>query len=203
MMIVIMQAEFELTRDRSTRDAMISAAVALVERRGVSASGLQDIMAEAAAPRGSIYHHFPGGKDELVAAALDRVADEVVRAIGAVAERSGTPAAFVSGVARVFRTGAEQAAWTKGCPLAATAIEGDRQGETVRDALSRGFHAWRTAIAEGLIRSGSKGPVEEEALMVLSALEGGLLLSRGSRSAAPYDAAVSMLGRAFRSTQED
>lgn len=178
---------------------MIDAAVLLIQQRGVSASGLQDIMAEASAPRGSIYHHFPGGKDELVVAALARVAEGVAAAIATVAERSETPGDFVAGVARVFRGGAERAGWTQGCPLAATAIEGDRQSERVRMALVEGLSLWREAVAHGLRRCGRTGDADQEAMMILAALEGGLLMARGLRSPEPYDAASAMLSRALTS----
>lgn len=187
-----------MPRPKSTRDAMIDAAISLIRARGISASGMQDIVDAAAAPRGSIYHHFPGGKDELVVAALDRAAAQVAQAVSTVAERSTGSAAFVVGVCKLFRTG-DQAGWTLGCPIAATAVEGDRAALGVREAASRAFRAWRTAIAAGLRRHGYCGDVDAEALMILAALEGGLLIARGTRSADPYDAAVALLTERYRS----
>lgn len=181
---------------KSARDAMIDAATRLIRQRGVSASGMQDIVAEAAAPRGSIYHHFPGGKDELVIAALSRVCAVVVTAIDRAAEKSQSPEGFVTAVAALFRVGAEQAGWTEGCPIAATTVEGDRQSPAVREAIAENFRSWQAAIARGLLQNG-RDEAESEAMMILGALEGGLLLARGLRSPEPYDAAVALLRRGF------
>lgn len=194
MTVIIIQEGFDLAGKISVRDAMIDAATALISQRGVSASGMQDIVAEAAAPRGSIYHHFPGGKDELVVAALARVCNVAVTAIGRAAEKGQSAEGFVAGVALIFRIGAERADWTEGCPVAATSIEGDRQSPAVREAISVTFRAWQAAIARGLRQHG-RDDAESEALMILGALEGGLLLARGLRSPEPYDAAVALLRR--------
>lgn len=177
----------------SVRDAMIDATATLIRQRGVSASGMQDIVATAAAPRGSIYHHFPGGKDELVAAALGRVTKMVVAAIERVAARSTTIDDFVAGAAAVFRAGTEGDDWTQGCPVAAAAIEGDRQSPVVRDAIAASFGAWRAAIASGIERHVDADQADRCALAILSAIEGGLIVARGLRSAAPYDAAIDLL----------
>lgn len=198
MTIIIMQGAIGLVEKISVRDAMIDAAALLIRQRGVSASGMQDIVAEAAAPRGSIYHHFPGGKDELVIAALARVCDLVVTAIGRAAHKSQSADHFVSTIAAIFRGGAEQAGWTEGCPVAATTIEGDRQSIAVREAIAASFSAWQSAIAVGLRQHG-RDDADQEALMILAALEGGLLLARGLRSPAPYDAAVALLRRVLES----
>lgn len=196
MMIIIMQVEFcRVAATLSARDAMIDAAAALIRQRGVSASGMQDIVSEAAAPRGSIYHHFPGGKDELIVAALERVTAGVVRAIQTIAARSATVDDFITGAATLFRNGAEESGWTEGCPVAAAAIEGDRQNPVVREAVAASFRAWQQAIAAGLERHLGAAAADAEALMMLTVIEGALLVSRGMRSAAPYDAAIDLLRR--------
>lgn len=118
----------------------------------------------------------------------------VVKAVERASEKSSSAKGFVSAVATLFRAGAEQMAWTEGCPVAATTIEGDRQSPAVRKAVAANFHAWQEAIACGLRQHG-RSDAESEALMILGALEGGLLLARGLRSPEPYDAAVALLHR--------
>ncbi len=179
---------------------MIDAAASLIRQRGVSASGMQDIVAEAAAPRGSIYHHFPGGKDELVVAALERFSENVVQAVRTVAAKATTADGFVTGVAAVFRVGSENAGWTQGCPVAATTIEGDRQSSSVRQAVAACLRDWQDAIAQGLQKH-QIADAPEQALMIIGALEGGLLLSRGTRSPEPYNAAVALLRRGITNSR--
>lgn len=202
MMIIIVQEGNRVAQTVSARDAMIDAAAALIRQRGVSASGMQDIVAEAAAPRGSIYHHFPGGKDELIVAALDRVTTQVARAIDSIAAKSMSADAFVVGAAAVFRAGAEATDWTQGCPVAAAAIEGDRQSPMVRDAVAASLRRWQTAIADGLRRHLDPDEADAQALMILGAFEGGLLVARGLRSAEPYDAAVRLLRQGLGNAPE-
>lgn len=74
-------------------------------------------------------------------------------------------------------------------------LEPDRQNPAVRNAVSASFRAWQQAIATGLERHGGTAAADAQALMMLTVIEGALLVSRGMRSAAPYDAAIDLLRR--------
>ncbi len=182
----------------STRDAMIGAAAVLIRQRGVAASGMQDIVAQAAAPRGSIYHHFPGGKDELIIAALQAVTAAVTRAIRTAASKAVTIDDFVTGAAALFRGNPEGAGWTEGCPVAAATIEGDSQSQLVRTAIADSFDEWRREIAAGLRRYLASDDADQQAMAILAAIEGALIVSRGMRSPAPFDATIALLRRGLK-----
>ena len=180
-----------MPRKSDAREKMVHAALALMQRRGVGALGLLDVVAAAEAPRGSIYHHFPGGKDQVVIEAIRLAADSAEAAIRGAGERGGTPAEVARRIAAVFRYVPERSQWTTGCPVASTAVEGEHQAEAVRQAVADAFARWAAAAAEALRRAGLEAAAAERAGMALvAALEGGLLLARGLRSAAPYEAAV-------------
>lgn len=188
-----------MPRISNARTAMVGAATRLLAERGATAAGLQDIVAVAGAPRGSIYHHFPEGKDELLSAAVDTTGSAVAAAVTAACAEAADPADAVARVARLFRAGPEASGWTMGCPVAAAATGGDHQGARVRDAVGRAFGAWVDTLAAGLAARGM--PADRAApfaAAVVAALEGALLLSRGTRSSDGYDAVTAMLVAAAR-----
>lgn len=183
-----------MPKKTSARQDMITATRELLESQGVSATGMLDIVAAAEAPRGSIYHHFPGGKDELVVAAIEEAAALAESAIIRAGQKGGTPAEIVSRIAGVFRYAPEKADWRTGCPVAATAMEGHRQGTAVRAAVESAFSRWSAAVAKGLINAGmAQAEADRLAMSVISSLEGALILARGLHSSAPYDATVELL----------
>lgn len=178
----------------TARRDMIAAATRLFQQRGLHGSGMQDIVAAADAPRGSIYHHFPGGKDELAIAAITATTQIVSEAIDRFGREAKSPAEVVSHVAALFRAAPEAAGWTLGCPVVATAVEGDLQSAPVRDAVARAFGTWANAATAALVTSGL--PAARAAPLgftLVAAIEGALVVSRGLRSADAYDATVDAL----------
>lgn len=183
-----------MPKKSDAKQNMITAARVLMRARGVSGMGLMDVVTAAEAPRGSIYHHFPGGKDELVIAAIDEAAREAEAAILGAGEKGGPPIEVVRHIASAFRFAAEKAKWQIGCPVAATAIEGHLQTPAVRAAVSATFSLWSAAIAHTLVTAGVRDKdAQRLGLGIMSALEGALLLARGMQSAAPYDATVELI----------
>lgn len=183
-----------MARSSTAREDMIGAAAALLAARGPAASGIQDIVAAAAAPRGSIYHHFPGGKDEVIICAIERVSADVEAALLAIDVPDLDPVGAVRRIAALFRSGPERSGWRVGCPVGGTAVEGAVQSEAVRNAVAAAFERWAKAGTGVMIKSGMRAhDARGFALAVIATLEGALLVSRGMRSKAPFDAAVDTL----------
>lgn len=168
-----------------TRERILYATAELLRRQGYSGTGLKQVVAEAAAPFGSLYHHFPGGKQQL--------ADEVIRGAGAffqalvtaVYDEEATPEASVRAV---FEGAAETLAATDfedACPIATVALEVASTDEVLRRATADVFEQWTVALTE---RLGDRG----HALAVISALEGAFVLSRARRTVEPMLAAGRM-----------
>jgi AcrR family transcriptional regulator len=169
----------------STRDRILSATGELFRRQGYAATGLKAVVSEARAPFGSLYHHFPGGKQQL--------ATEVIRAGGAYfqalvcAVYDGQPDTAAS-IEAVFVGAAEALAATDfqdACPITTVALEVASTDEVLRRATAEVFEAWTAALAE---RVGDR----DRALAVLSALEGAFVLCRATRSTEPMLAAGRM-----------
>src|SRR6476661_1075287 len=173
-----------------TRDRILFTGAELFRRQGYAGTGLKQVSAAADAPFGSIYHHFPGGKEQL--------ADEVLRTGGAFflalyrAVTADQPD-VVSGVRAFFRGAGETLATTgyaDACPIATVAGEIASTHDALRGACADVFESWLGALAGDLRTAGAgRDAARETALAVLALLEGAFLLSRTLRSVEPMDAA--------------
>jgi len=173
-----------VTKGERTRAKLVDATGELLRRQGYHATGLADIVAESGAPRGSLYFHFPGGKDELARAALDaegaRWRTRIADAVAAAADLDGAIVAIVD----LLGDDLEASRFQHGCPVAAVALEST--SAPVRDAVAAHYAAWQRAIAAHLAGAGmAAGPARQLAVVALSAIEGALLLARVERSRAP------------------
>jgi AcrR family transcriptional regulator len=126
----------------TTRDRIVDASAELFRRQGYAATGVKQIVDEAKAPFGSIYHHFPGGKEQIGAEAI-RVSGKLYeQLIPAVLDVAPDP---VTGV-RMFFAGAAQhlveTDYEDACPIATIALEVSSSSETMREACAEVFESW-------------------------------------------------------------
>jgi TetR/AcrR family transcriptional repressor of lmrAB and yxaGH operons len=181
----------------------LAAAARLLRRQGFHGTALHDILAASGAPRGSLYFHFPNGKEEIGEAALTLAGEAVRAAIAQAAETSGNAEIFLTRVARGMAADLEKSDFTEGCPIATTALETSAQSEVLASATRNAFQAWEATIAAALVRFGMKpdqaGPF---ATMALGQLEGALLLARTYRSLEPMHCAEQALIRLLRATND-
>jgi AcrR family transcriptional regulator len=176
---------------------MVRAAAQLIRTKGVSGTGLREVVAVAGAPRGSLQHYFPDGKDQLVAEALlwmGRVAARRVdRVLSSLEEPS--PSALLAGTVDLWRTELWSEGFTGGCPLVAAAADVAATNEAIRGVIATAFEGWLSPFSAALVQTGvSPERSEGLATVVISALEGAIVLSRIRRDTNPLDALVSELG---------
>ncbi|MEY9212977.1 TetR/AcrR family transcriptional regulator [Thermobifida halotolerans] len=188
------------TRGAATRERLVDGARELIETHGYSGTGLNQILAVSGAPRGSLYFHFPGGKDELVAAALERAGEEVAALLRTLSEESADLAEYVRRLVGVFAARTEESGFAKGCPLATTALDVAAVNDRVHAVCRRVYASWQAVLADRLAAEGwSPREAEADAWSALSLIEGALLLARATRSTEPLDrareAAVRLLVR--------
>jgi TetR/AcrR family transcriptional repressor of lmrAB and yxaGH operons len=163
------------------RAALIAAAARLLRRQGYAATGLSDILVAAGAPNGSLYHHFPGGKEELAIAAVSASAAAVQGAlVVAVEEEPDVGAALERWIGGLI-AGLE-AEPRDGCPVAPVALEAAVVSEPLRRVSAAAFAAWVAVIAEALAAHRDRTVALRQARVALSAVEGALLLDRTARS---------------------
>jgi AcrR family transcriptional regulator len=180
MMIVIMTPGGEKTRRR-----MVRGAAQLLRERGYTGTGFREVIERTGAPRGSIYHHFPGGKAELAGEAVEYVGG---LARGAI-ERSfaeGGPIAGLRAFVELWRADFERSGYRAGCPIVAVAVESHDEAPELLDSAARAFDAWRSAFADSLRTAGADDArADGLATLVVSAVEGAIVLSRAERDPAP------------------
>jgi AcrR family transcriptional regulator len=174
-------------RKQPARDRIVRSAAALVRERGVHGVGLRQIVARAGGPRGSLQRYFPGGKTQLITEALNLAGAEVLDDTESGLVDAATLADAIDAIFAPWRQVLVESNFTMGCPIAATVIDAggdDRLRGEARALLEQ----WRDRVHVALVEFGvQESTAEEDASVLLAALEGALILSRASQSTQPLD----------------
>ena len=183
----------------STRDRIVEASAELFRRQGYPATGVKQIVAAAQAPFGSVYHFFPGGKEQLGAEAIRHSGALYEQLIPAVFDLApdvvtGTRNFFAGAAAHLVETDYEDA-----CPIATVALEVSSSSEPLRQACADVFESWIEAGAE---RHKSAGITPEKAreltIAMIAALEGAFVLARALRTTEPLEIAGALAAEAVQ-----
>jgi TetR/AcrR family transcriptional repressor of lmrAB and yxaGH operons len=192
-----------MAKAADSKGKTLVAAARLFRQQGYHGTALQDILAAAGSPRGSLYFHFPKGKEEIGAAALSIAGEAIRQAIADAAETSESAEMFVIRVARGMASDLERSEFREGCPIATTALETSAQSDVLGAATRNALQKWELEIKRGLFRFGiPAGEADLTATLVLSQLEGALLLARTYRSLEPMHRAERALKRLLRADQK-
>lgn len=165
---------------------MVLSAAELLRERGAAAVTVDAVLARSGAPRGSVYHHFPGGRSQILREALQFAGDEIAERIDAAAGDSGT--ALLRQFADMWRQALISSDYSAGCPVLAAAIGSGRDEQQLASLAGEIFSRWRQASRQAYIREGFE-PGEASALAdtAIAALEGAVVLCRSTRSLDPLD----------------
>jgi TetR/AcrR family transcriptional repressor of lmrAB and yxaGH operons len=167
------------------RERMVSSAVVLLAKQGFQGASLSRVLADSDAPRGSIYHHFPEGKDQLVAAAVEAAGERAVQVLDALSGRG--PAEIVDGFMAIWRSILERSGFTAGCSVLAVTVSADSP-ELVERA-GQVFRSWQARLAELLAAAGlADADADAFATMLIAASEGAVVLARAQQDFSPFDA---------------
>ncbi|RKS71900.1 TetR family transcriptional regulator [Actinomadura pelletieri DSM 43383] len=174
--------------ERGPRERMVFSAAQLIRRDGVTATGLRDVAEHAGAPRGSLQHYFPGGKEQLVNEAVEwagRYASKrVARFVSAMS--SPTPGRLFAAMVRQWTDEFQAKGFVTGCPVAAATVDCADTVESTRAASAAAFAAWRRPVARELAAMGVPSrKADALATLMISSLEGAILLARAERSVRP------------------
>ncbi|MCV7105637.1 TetR/AcrR family transcriptional regulator [Mycolicibacterium chitae] len=164
------------------RERLISTAIAMVQERGVHATGLSDLLRRSSAARNSIYQHFPGGKQELMVAATETAGAVVAARVDRLAE-TGDPAAVLRAMIAGWVAELEDSDFRAGCPIAAAALAGPDE-PAITAAAADAFAGLRTRLDTTLRAAGQRDSART-ASVVISAIEGALLQARAAKSVQP------------------
>jgi TetR/AcrR family transcriptional repressor of lmrAB and yxaGH operons len=167
-----------------TRRRMVTTTAKLLRRQGYHATGLNQIVAEAEAPKGSIYFHFPGGKEQLAAEAIAASADYLDRALRSC-ER---PTALESIDEYIGRAASllERTNYADGCPIATVVLEASVTSDALGKACADAVGLLLSRVAGWLERDGfSPEAARQRAQLVYAAIEGGMIFAKALRSTEP------------------
>lgn len=167
----------------NTRDAMLHSAIRLFRERGVGDTSFADVLKASGAPRGSVYHYFPGGKKQLVSEAVEAAGSYAA----ATFERNADdPVAMVDHFARYNMEVLETSGFREGCPLMAAALAGAK--EEAAGPAARVFSQIHKNLTNALIDAGLDGNrASSLATLSISAIEGAIVLSRTEKSVEPLE----------------
>ncbi|MFD4293663.1 TetR/AcrR family transcriptional regulator [Rhodococcus sp. NPDC058505] len=177
------------------RAAMIGSAVALMRERGVAATSFADVLARSGAPRGSIYHHFPRGKAQLIEDATRSAAEQLDASIGRILAANDT-VGTIRTLVDIWGRRLQTSDYVSGCPIAAAAL-GTEPG--AREIAGVAFDTWCAAITGKLVAEGvAPGRARSLAVLIISSLEGAVIVAQAQGGSGPLDAVVVELEHACR-----
>ncbi|NEM90984.1 TetR/AcrR family transcriptional regulator [Galbitalea soli] len=172
------------------RDRMIAGAVRLLATRGLQATSFSEVIAATGAPRGSIYHHFPDGKDQLVASAVALAGQRALDALESVRGSSAVEVAEL--FLRLWRALVVGSEFTAGCSVLAVTVATD--DAPLLEATAGVFRAWRGRLAE-LLEAGGVSPDDAPRLaaLLVAGSEGAVVMARAEQDVAPFDLVADQL----------
>ena len=172
--------------EQGPRERMIVSTALLVRERGARATSLDAVLEHSGAPRGSVYHHFPGGREQLLREATDYAGRYVARRLERTAPED--PLAPIDTLLDEYRESLLASDFRAGCPVVAVAVESVEDGPDLRDDVVAAFDRWRRIFARGFAAAGIDAARSDElALLVVAGFEGALILSRAYRDLAPLE----------------
>ena len=184
-----------MSKTQAQRAAMVLTAARWLPQRGMAAVNLIEVARAVDAPRGSIYHYFPGGRDQLLQEALALASQSGLRMIEKAARTAATPQAFVRSL---FAAGARQinnADFSGGCPVGAAVLSSETENASFQRALQQSFAHWEATIAQSFTTLGvvPKSRSKTLARCALMAYEGALVCAKGTRDEKLFAVAARMV----------
>ncbi|MFE0046104.1 TetR/AcrR family transcriptional regulator [Streptomyces albireticuli] len=169
-----------------TRERIVRAASRLMQRQGYEGTGIKQISREAGATLGSVYHFFPGGKQELAAEAIRHGDQEFTDILRAALDGTDDPAEAIAACAGTVAEALRASDWIDGCPVTATSIGTADRAPDIQRAAAEAFARWRGLVEEKLRAAGfGEESAHELAHTVISTLEGAELAAQLARDEAP------------------
>ncbi|MEV3972875.1 TetR/AcrR family transcriptional regulator [Streptomyces sp. NPDC050698] len=181
---------------------MVRGAAELLARGGLGGTSFREVLQHTSAPRGSVYHHFPGGKQELVTAAVSHTGDSLTAVIDA---QAGHPAEdVVAAVAAAMRHALTSSDLAAGCAVAAATVDAASEFPGLTDVAGGVFRDWQDHLAAALHAGGVARPrADTLAVTVIAALEGAIILSRARHDITAYDHVTRELLAVTRAAMSD
>jgi TetR/AcrR family transcriptional repressor of lmrAB and yxaGH operons len=170
----------------NAREQILQTTCDLLEKQGYHGTGLNEIVKESGAPKGSLYYYFPEGKEQITAEAVLQSGRVVSERIYTGLRMSGNASKAIHDFILLIAENVERSGFAAGSPLTAVAMETATQSERINLACREAYGMLQSAFKEKLLQSGiSDSKAEELATFVTASIEGGIILSRVSHTADP------------------
>jgi TetR/AcrR family transcriptional repressor of lmrAB and yxaGH operons len=178
------------------RDKIIETTSELMERQGYFGTGLNQIIEESGSPKGSLYYYFPDGKDQITEEALRKVGSDVLANIEGLMARFDAAADALDALLTAIAGRIEETDYEAGGPLTTVALETAASSERLRIVCDEIYDSWKQAFVDKL-RSNGASASDADAIsdVILSSIEGAVVLSRTRRDTAPIEAVAAQLRR--------
>ncbi|MGN9846323.1 TetR/AcrR family transcriptional regulator [Nonomuraea sp. H19] len=178
------------TKGARTSTRLVESMLELIQTRGYSGTGLNTVVEHAGAPKGSLYFHFPQGKEALGEKAVELAAARFGSLVADSALESATPGDVVRRVIDVLAGMLTDSDFHLGCPVSVVTLEMGAQSERLRGACANAFESWIAPVTEYLVTHGRPRPAARAmATAVVSMVEGAMIVSRAQRSTEPLHCA--------------
>lgn len=176
-----------------TASRLIEAVLLSIREHGYAGTSMQTLLRTTGVSSSSMYHFFPGGKEELVASAVRESGLRAAEQIASVLQRY----AFAEGITVIFEASAAEMEghdFKLGCPIGVPATEAAADSAAIQQAVAEVFAAWAAAYADAL-RAAGRDDDSAQALgrFIVASFEGAATLARATRSAQPYRDASAIL----------
>ncbi|MGB3444005.1 MAG: TetR/AcrR family transcriptional regulator [Actinophytocola sp.] len=178
------------TKGARTSARLVESMLELIQTHGYSGTGLNTVVGHANAPKGSLYFHFPGGKEALGEKAIELAADRFRTMVPA----EGSPAEVVGRVLTALARLIEEHDYQLGCPVSVVTLEMGGQSDRLRTACANAFESWVAPLAAHLVAYGREPSAARSlATATVSMVEGAVIMARAQRSVTPLRCAADTL----------
>jgi TetR/AcrR family transcriptional repressor of lmrAB and yxaGH operons len=178
-----------MVRRTDTRQRMLDTAAELFHTQGYHATGLNQLISVGGAPKGSLYFHFPGGKEQLAAEAIAVSSAQLCEVLKKLVVQAPNAATGIESVVNALAQSLLDSDFQRGCPLATVALDVASESELIRQSCVDGYGSWHDALADYLVQQGlSAERAADLTTVVLASIEGGLLLAKTKKDIAPLRA---------------
>ncbi len=173
-------------KSSQTRETLLKATASLLRSKGYAAMGLSDIVKKSGIPKGSLYYHFPAGKEELAAAAVSFAGKAMLASLSRLIEKTGNPIAGLQAFFNYYILQLDESGYRDGCPLATVALETASGVPLVQKACAGAFTDYGNLLADQLVHYGA-APEKAAAwaTQIISSVEGALLLAKAQNDTNP------------------
>jgi TetR/AcrR family transcriptional repressor of lmrAB and yxaGH operons len=163
---------------------MLTSAAEVLRERGAAGVTIDEVLSRSGAPRGSVYHHFPGGRNQILVEALQFAGDSITTAIDDAASQG--PMALLRDFVDLWEDVLRESDFRAGCPVTAAAISTCDEDPRLSNDAARIFEHWRVALTRSFVADGfDETEAAALATTMLAATEGAVILCRSLRSPRP------------------